>query len=284
MKKIAYSSLFLVMITITAFSQPVTTVLPTTAAIIHYKLSVGYNTTTVLIFPATVKQADRGERDLLAQKQPGVENVLKVKAARKDFAPTNLHVFTADGRIYAFDVTYTADPPQTTYDLSAMDTVKTTTNQKDLIEYSQKEVNKEELATNAEKARQLKPFLSTTTRKYRMKLQLQAICRLDDLLFFSIDIANRSNLPYDIDFVRLYIRDMGKMRRSSIQQREIAPVYKDSVSIIPGNASLKWVVAVPKFTIPDHRKFVLEVYERGGGRHLMLEVKNRQLFQARALH
>ena len=84
MKKIAYSVL-LVMITIAAFSQPVTSVLPATASIIHYKLSVGYNTTTVLIFPAPVKQADRGERDLLAQKQPGVENVLKVKAARRDF-------------------------------------------------------------------------------------------------------------------------------------------------------------------------------------------------------
>jgi len=62
----------------------------------------------------------------MAQKQPGVENVLKVKAARKDFPPTNLHVFTADGRVYAFDVSYSPNPPQTTYDLTKLDSLKKT--------------------------------------------------------------------------------------------------------------------------------------------------------------
>src|SRR6185312_9889025 len=251
--------------------------------IIHYKLAIGYNTTTVLIFPAPVKQADRGYKDLIAQKQPGVENVLKIKAARRDFPPTNLHVFTSDGRIYAFDVSYTPDPPQTTYDLTKLDTGKGDAGQQDIIKLSQKVVDKEQLIKNADKVREAKPFFSTSNHKYRMKWQLRTIYLSDDILLFGFTIANRSNLPYNIDFTRLYIRDKQKVKRASVQEREVIPLYKDTVTTIPGNATAKWVVAVPKFTIPDHRKFVLEMYEKNGGRHLTLEVTNRQLFKAKSL-
>ena len=185
------------MITIAAFSQPVASVLPATAAIIHYKLSVGYNTTTVLIFPAAVKQADREERDLLAQKQPGVENVLKVKAARRDFPSTNLHVFTSDGRVYAFDVSYTPDPVQTTYDLGKIQTVSNTgDNPKDRIKLSKKPLDQEELAKDIANVKAAKPLFSTRFSKYKMKVQLKTIYRFENVLFLGLKISNKATLPY----------------------------------------------------------------------------------------
>src|SRR5580658_5431695 len=90
-----------------AQSQPTSRDLPTTTLIPHYRVPVTYNSTTVLVFPAPVRPVDRGDRDVLAQKQPGADNVLKLKAARRNFPPTNLHVFTADGRLFGFDVIYT---------------------------------------------------------------------------------------------------------------------------------------------------------------------------------
>src|SRR5450631_4405201 len=103
MKKIVCFSLFFLVAAITCFAQLVSDSLPASTLVLHYRLAVGCTTTTVLIFPSPVKQADRGYKDLIAQKQTGVEKVLKIKAARTDFTPTNLHVFTADGKIYAFD-------------------------------------------------------------------------------------------------------------------------------------------------------------------------------------
>ena len=98
MKHIIIAALFISLrIVVAAQSAPID--LPESTLIPHYRLSVAYNTTTVLVFPASVKPIDRGDRDILAVKQPGVENVVKVKASRKNFAPTNLLVFTSDGRI-----------------------------------------------------------------------------------------------------------------------------------------------------------------------------------------
>lgn len=284
MKKIIYCSLFLAMVTITAFSQPTSNALPATTVLIHYKLSVGYNATTVLIFPASVKQADRGERDLLAQKQPGVENVLKVKAARKDFTPTNLHVFTSDGRVYAFDVSYTSDPVQTTYDLGKLQaTGSIDDNPKDRIELSNKPLDTAKLASNIAKIKAARPFFSTHSSKYKMKVQLQTIYRSGDVLFLGLKITNRSILPYTIDFSKLYIRDKKRAKRSSIQEREITPLYRDPVSTIPGKSPVQWAIAIPQMTIPEHRQLVWEMEEKNGGRYLMLEIKNQQLFKAREL-
>lgn len=283
MKKILFMSLFLVITTTVTFCQPINNNLPTSTNVIHYKLAVGYNTTTVLIFPAPVKQADRGYKDLIAQKQPGVENVLKIKAARRDFSPTNLHVFTSDGRIYAFDVSYSLDPPQTTFDLTKLDSLSKQGGPPEIIEFSHKGIDNAQLAKSVEMVREAKPFFSSSTHKYRMKLQLKSIYLSGNILLFGFEITNRSNLPYNIDFTRLYIRDKQKVKRSSLQERDIMPLYKDTLTSIAGDTTAKWIVAVPKFTIPDHRQFVFEMYEKNGGRHITLEVTNRQLFLAKIL-
>lgn len=283
MKKILFISLFLVTFATLAFSQPIINNLPASTNVIHYKLAVGYNTTTVLIFPASVKQADRGYKDLIAQKQPGVENVLKIKAARRDFTPTNLHVFTGDGKIYAFNVSYSPDPSQTTYDLTKLDSLRKHDSPQEIIEFSHRGIDNAQLAKSVEIVREAKPFFSSSTHKYRMKLQLRSIYLSDNILLFGFEITNGSHLPYTIDFTRLYIRDQQKAKRSSLQEREINPLYKDTVTSVAGQTAVKLVVAVPKFTIPDHRLFVLEVYEKNGGRHLLLGMKNQQLFQSRSL-
>jgi conjugative transposon TraN protein len=283
MKKILFISLFLAITTTVTFSQPNINNLPASTNVIHYKLAVGYNTTTVLIFPAPVKQADRGYKDLIAQKQPGVENVLKIKAARRDFIPTNLHVFTGDGRIYAFDVSYSPDPSQTTYDLTKLDSLRKQDGPQEIIEFSHKGIDNAQLAKSVEMVREAKPFFSSNTHKYRMKLQLQSIYLSGNILLFGFEIANKSHLPYNIDFTRLYIRDKQKVKRSSLQEQDIIPLYKDTVTSIAGNSAVKWVVAVPKFTIPDHRHLVLEMYEKNGGRQVTLEITNRQIFEAKRL-
>jgi conjugative transposon TraN protein len=282
MKKIACISLSFLLVAMTSFAQPVNNVLPTSTAMIHYRLVVGYNSTTVLIFPSPVIQADRGYKDLIAQKQPGVENVLKLKAARKDFPPTNLHIFTANGKIYAFDISYAADPAQTTFDLTKLDTsTQANAGTRPAIELSQIIVDQDQLATGMHQMKQAKPFFSASSRKYQMKITLQAIYQKDNMLVFCLSLTNRSTLPYDIDFSRLSIRDKHQAKRSSAQEREIIPVQKDTLTTIPGQNAVTWAVAVPTFTIPDHRKMVIELYEKNGGRQLTLEIKNHQLFKAR---
>ena len=267
--------------------------LPAATVVSHYKLAIGPNATTVLIFPAALKPApgdtrvpiDRGSRGFTTQKQPGAENVLKLKAARKDFLETNLHVFTTDGRLFAFDISYLDSPAHTTYDLSRLPTPDSTVsrfNQAPIL-LSAIAFNATEMETFISRVKNAKPSLSAAVRHFRMKCRLVNIYHAGDLLFFSFRLANHSTLDYTIDFVKLYIRDKQKMNRSSDQQLEINPVYIDTLTTIPGRGKEQYIIAIPKITIPEHKQFMLEVYEKNGGRQLSLCIKNKELFKAKSL-
>ena len=44
------------------------------------------------------------------------------------------------------------------------------------------------------------------------------------------------------------------------------------------------VFALPKFTIPDDKKLVVEMYEKQGGRHQIFEVDNEDLVRAETIN
>ena len=68
-----------------------------------YGLEVTFNKTVHLIFPAAICYVDLGSADIIAGKADGSENVLRVKAALRDFSrETNLAVITEDGSYYTF--------------------------------------------------------------------------------------------------------------------------------------------------------------------------------------
>jgi conjugative transposon TraN protein len=265
-----------------SYGQQAARELPDYTLVPHYSLRINYNTTTVLIFPSAVRPIDRGDRDIIAQKQPGVENVLKLKAARLNFPLTNLHVFTADGRLYAFDITY-FDGPATTRDLSRL-LLPTSGNATDpLILLSGEPVNTDQMNEYVRKVKQLHGSHVLSAHRDRMTVRLENIGLAENLLFFRLSIVNRSNLDYAIDFTRLYIRDREKAKRSSVQEKEILPVYQDTAGTIVGKSSITRVIAVPAFTLADNKQCRIEIYEKNGGRSLTLRIKNRHLFNVKKL-
>ena len=68
-----------------------------------YALEVTFDKTVHVIFPSAIRYVDLGSADLLAAKADGTENVLRVKAALRDFSrESNLSVITEDGAYYTF--------------------------------------------------------------------------------------------------------------------------------------------------------------------------------------
>jgi conjugative transposon TraN protein len=255
--------------------------LPVTSLIPHYRLFVSFTTTTVLVFPSMVKPVDRGDRDIIVQKQAGVENILKVKAARRGFMPTNLHVFTGDGSLYAFDVYYT-DSLATTHNLAALVPVNTFPNAS-LVVYSSNVPNALALDRLIAEAKDLPALRIATSRHDEMKFSLRAIGMSDHLLFFRLKLTNNSPLDYTIDFFRLYIRDRQKAKRSSVQEQQLYPVYEDSTRTVAGGTAVVQVIAVPVFSLPEGKEFRLEVFEKNGGRSLSIGMTNKELFKLKLL-
>lgn len=76
-----------------------------------YALEVTFSKTVHIIFPSAIRYVDLGSADLLAAKADGAENVLRVKAALRDFSrESNLAVITEDGSYYTFNVKYADEP------------------------------------------------------------------------------------------------------------------------------------------------------------------------------
>lgn len=125
------------------------------------------------------------------------------------------------------------------------------------------------------------PFMLAGVKQHRMTLTLDAIYVQDEIFFFHFSLRNRSRLSYPVDLIRLFIRDESKAARVSIQEMDLFPWYADSLTNIAAGASVSFVLAVPKFTIPQSRILVLEIFELSGGRNLRMSIGNRQLFLAR---
>jgi hypothetical protein len=94
-------------------------------------------------------------------------------------------------------------------------------------------------------------------------------------IFIRLDVRNRSNLPYGIDFVRFYIRDRKTVDRMATHEQEIVPLYSNlhnHTGIVKGQEVAK-VFAFKRFSLADDEALFIEVYERSGNRNLYLQIR-----------
>lgn len=74
-----------------------------------------------ILFPSPVTYIDIGSMDIITGKADGAGNVVRMKAAVRNFTTeTNLTVITEDGGFFSFDVHYAENPAVSTIDISAL--------------------------------------------------------------------------------------------------------------------------------------------------------------------
>jgi len=106
----------------------------------------------------------------------------------------------------------------------------------------------------------------------------------EDFMFFIFDLKNKSYIDYDIEFVKCFQRDIKKSKNAIQQETTIDPIYtKDFETKIKGKSANRLVLGFNKFTIPDNKIFEIELYEKGGGRHMKLAVENKYIIRAEPL-
>ena len=86
------------------------------------RIEAGFTKTVHILFPSPVTYIDIGSMDIIAGKADGAENVVRVKAAVRNFAAeTNLTVITEDGGFFTFDVHYAENPVVSTLNLTVQE-------------------------------------------------------------------------------------------------------------------------------------------------------------------
>ncbi|QIL78252.1 MULTISPECIES: conjugative transposon protein TraN [Hymenobacter] len=250
--------------------------------IASYHLGVGFQKTTHLIFPSAVTYVDLGSGSIIAEKAQGAENIVKVKANAAGFAQTNMTVLTSDGKLYSFLVDYEKDPKIINLNLAGV----AIGGGASVVQASKAVPRKNTIeATAAEVSSKKRTLRRKVMAKDDMVLGLHGLYTVDDLFYFQLTMRNKSNIGYDIDFLKLTVRDKKLVKRTAIQESELTPryVYNGQSTAIAGTKQLERVYVVPKFTIPDDKVLIMELFEKGGGRHLSLKITNQDILRARVL-
>lgn len=236
-------------------------------------LQIGFSKTTSIVFPYAIKSVDRGSQEVLVQKAKGAENILLVKAGIQNFKQTNLTVVTADGRLYGYILNYDDLCPilNLTAD-TAMDVkqevifLSENENQKKIKDYAFIALSKKKKAGGL------------IERKFEIKLQMNGMFIHQDIMYYRFAIGNESRINYSIDQLRFFIRDQKKSKRTASQEIEILPLFATSeLHTIADKSEVIIVFAMPKFTIGEKKYFAIQMIEEKGGRHVELDIKNRDL-------
>lgn len=129
-------------------------------------------------------------------------------------------------------------------------------------------------------------FPVSRDKSSNMKSVLEDIVLSGNTIFYKIRLNNRSNSSYDIDFIRFYVRDLKRAKRTVSQEQEIHPVYSCGWAIpaIDRKERSTLVFAFNKFPIVRDQALFVEVYEKNGGRHLYLKVSQADIRNARLIN
>lgn len=257
-----------------------------------YALEVTFNKTVHVIFPAPIRYVDLGSADLLAAKADGTENVLRVKAALRDFSrESNLSVITEDGNYYTFNVKYADEPVKLSVEMTDFlhdgEAINRPNNA--LAVYMQELGQESPLlvklimqSIHKNNDREIKHLGS---KRFGIQHTLKGVYTHNGLLYFHLQLKNSSNVPFNIDFITFKIVDKKVAKRTAIQEQVIWPLRAyNNLMVIGGKRTERMIFTLPKFTIPDDKMLVIELNEQEGGRHQRFTVDNADLMRAKVIN
>jgi conjugative transposon TraN protein len=257
-----------------------------------YALEVTFYKTVHIIFPSAIRYVDLGSSDLLAAKADGAENVLRVKAAVRNFSrESNLAVITEDGAYYTFNVKYADEPGKLSvemvdfiHDGEAVNRPNNSLNiyLKELGQESPLLVRLIMKSVYKDNKREIKHIGS---KRFGIQYTLKGLYAHNGLLYFHTQLKNASHVPFSVDYISFKIVDKKVAKRTAIQEQVIYPLRAyNNVQEIGGKTTERTVFTLPKFTIPDDKHLLVELHEKQGGRHQSFFVENAELVGAKEIN
>ncbi len=95
-------------------------------------------------------------------------------------------------------------------------------------------------------------------------------------LYFVIQIKNKSSLDYDLNFLKLSIETRKKGKKKSLQRLYQEPVFKYNLpSKVKENETMRLIYILPKFSLSNDRRAIVDLNEKNRERNLKLKVSHR---------
>ena len=257
-----------------------------------YALEVTFSKTVHIIFPSAIRYVDLGSADLLAAKADGAENVLRIKAALRDFSrESNLAVITEDGAYYTFNVKYADEPVKLSVEMTDFihdgEAVNRPNNAMDIY---MRELGSEspllvKLIMKSIYKNNNREIKHIGSKRFGIQYTLKGIYTHNGLLYFHMQLKNSSNVPFDVDYITFKIVDKKISKRTAIQEQVIVPLRAhNNLTLVGGKKTERVIFTLPKFTIPDDKHLIIELNEKEGGRHQSFTIENADLVRAKVIN
>ncbi|WP_134344419.1 DUF4138 domain-containing protein [Flavobacterium psychrophilum] len=252
-----------------------------------------------IVFDSNIIQGTVGNNDFsFSFNEDGTENIALLKANKKTTKNTNLIVKTINGTLYNINVEYgtedkniikfnESDGININGKITNAITVPTNDNPNN-VKNSVRE-NDYTIGSRVINDAENKPINCTycdnilkvgkyikrvNSNNYDIKLDLENVCYFDSKIYISINISNNSNIDYNINYIKSYVRQ-SKESKSSNQYLEKNPVEIYNTSrVIKGGADKKMIFIYDQFTIDDNKALVFELNEANGERNQTLFIPN----------
>ena len=258
--------------------------IPNGQVVLPYGLEVTFEKTVHLIFPAAIRYVDLGSQNIIAGKADDAENVLRVKAAVREFeTETNMSVICEDGSFYAFNVKYADEPKKLSIEMKdflAPTEGRLPSNRADIYF---KELGSEspilvKLIMKSIYQNDKRTIKHVGAKQFGMRFLLRGLYAHNGLLYFHVRMDNESNMPYAVDFITFKVVDKKVAKHTAIQERMLQPLRAfHQVMWIGAGRSERIVFALEQFTLSEDKQLEVTLYERNGSRTLTFYVEPEDL-------
>ena len=258
--------------------------IPNGRVVLPYGLEVTFEKTVHLIFPAAIRYVDLGSQNIIAGKADDAENVLRVKAAVREFeTETNMSVICEDGSFYAFNVKYADEPEKLSMEMK--DFLSPTEGR---LPSNRADIYFKELGSESPILVKLimmsiyqndkRTIKHVGAKQFGMRFLLRGLYAHNGLLYFHVRMDNESNMPYAVDFITFKVVDKKVAKHTAIQERILQPLRAfHQVMWIGAGRSERIVFALEQFTLSEDKQLEVTLYERNGSRTLTFYVEPEDL-------
>ena len=260
-----------------------------------YPLEAAYDKTTHIIFPSKVIYVDLGSGGIVVDKVEPTENVLRVKANQLGFTQTTLVVITEEGKYYPFLVDFNENPRVLHLNMAgnvqqeqrmASRTGLLRSGAWEGITMQKNTMNSEQMKDLASQVMHRKRFVKDVgVMSMKMSFTLTGVFIHQKTLLLQIQLENRSEIDYSIDFFKFFIKDRDVTKRMAYQEVELPDVqmFPVTTETVPHKGERTLVFVLPMVTYGEDKVLEVQVYEQQGGRHLRFELDSDVIIRAKGL-
>ena len=236
-----------------------------------------------LFFPEPIRQGITGSDNFVFTYNREKEQYFGLLQA-KPGKESNLLVVNRNGAIFSYIVRYKKQLSKLNYFIPLSNSIG---NEKPLVTDSIQVVTSEKNIDNRTYYYQkfCSYLLNRNQRIGRIKKRTQGIVLTvenvvfdKEELYFVIHIENNSTMDYDLNFLNLSIETRQKGKRKSLQSLYQEPICKHRLpSKIAEGKMVRLVYVMPKFSLSNDRRAILELNEKDGERNIKLNISHRYI-------